>query len=83
MKPEIKQYVENQLVRAEARLAHYVGEGTWKYPNRPVYYRVKKYVDDFLAGQREVRWIIIPGLRGVGKTTRARRFSLSFEAGKG
>ncbi len=78
MKPEIRQYVENQLVRAEARLAHYVGEGSWNYPNRPVYYRVKKYVADFLDGQREVRWIIIPGLRGVGKTTTVAQTYFSF-----
>jgi len=69
MKEEIKLYIVNQLKRSEDRLAPYVKEGTWLYARRPVYYRIEKHIKNFLAGSREVRWVIVPGLRGVGKTT--------------
>lgn len=69
MKPEAAQYVTNQLSRAEDRLRPYVRSGTWVYPKRPVFYRIDKYIRDFVEGDREARWAIIPGLRGVGKTT--------------
>ena len=36
---------------------------------RHLVFRIEKYVKDFLAGERDVRWVVIPGLRGVGKTT--------------
>jgi len=41
--------------------------------HRRTYIRIKKYVDDFIMGEKlgniENRLIILPGLRGVGKTT--------------
>ena len=34
------------------------------------YYKIKKHLDDFLSGKNiENRFIVMPGLRGVGKTT--------------
>ncbi len=40
---------------------------------RRAYFRIKKYADDFLSGEKRVnssnRLVILPGLRGVGKTT--------------
>jgi len=34
------------------------------------YYKIKRYLDDFLADKNvENRFIVMPGLRGVGKTT--------------
>ena len=47
----------------------YARRGTWLYPRRPAFFRVEKYINDFLLGKFESRWVIIPGLRGVGKTT--------------
>ena len=39
--------------------------------HRLIYSRIKEYVDEFLAGEKESynRVIVMPGLRGVGKTT--------------
>ncbi len=68
-KPEVTLYITNQLARASDRLKPYTGRGTWEYSKRPVYYRIDKYIKDFAGGERESRWIIVPGLRGVGKTT--------------
>ncbi len=36
---------------------------------RDGYYRIEGYVDEFLNGSKENRFIIMPGLRGLGKTT--------------
>lgn len=36
---------------------------------RTGYFRIKKYIDNFLEGNNENRFIVMPGLRGVGKTT--------------
>ncbi len=33
------------------------------------YFIIKEYLDDFLNGQYENRFLVMPGLRGVGKTT--------------
>ncbi|HOK56823.1 MAG TPA: ATP-binding protein [bacterium] len=39
------------------------------YPKRSAFPIFKKYIQDFLKFNSEPRWIIIHGLRGVGKTT--------------
>ncbi|MBU0760367.1 MAG: AAA family ATPase [Nanoarchaeota archaeon] len=60
---EAPQFVENQLKVKGSYL-----------PHRRVYSRLKMHVDDFLLGEGmggkiSNRLIILPGLRGVGKTT--------------
>lgn len=68
---EILKYVQNQLVQAPFRLKTYTqDEQGNKYPHRNLYGEVDKFFRDFLhePGVQD-RWIIIPGLRGVGKTT--------------
>ena len=46
-------------------------KGVFRY--RRAYFRIKKYVDEFLMGEQlgniTKRLVILPGLRGVGKTT--------------
>ena len=69
MKLEAELYVRNQLVRAPDRLKPYVKKDGWSYAKRPGFYRIDKYVKNFLEGGQESRWVIVPGLRGVGKTT--------------
>ncbi len=68
---EILKYVQNQLVQAPFRLKSYTqDEQGKKYPQRNIYIKVDKYFRDFLhIPSAQDRWIIIPGLRGVGKTT--------------
>jgi uncharacterized protein len=68
---EILKYIQNQLVRAPYRLRSYAqNEQGKKYPQRNIYVKVDKYFRDFLHRENiQDRWIIIPGLRGVGKTT--------------
>ena len=68
---EIIKYVQNQLVQAPFRLRSYVqDEQGKKYPQRNIYLKVDKYFRDFLFNpSARDRWVIVPGLRGVGKTT--------------
>ncbi len=40
-----------------------------KFKRRNTFFKLKKYADSFLEGNDENRFIIMPGLRGVGKTT--------------
>src|SRR3990167_4538293 len=68
---EILKYVQNQLVQAPFRLKSYTqDEQGRKYPQRHIYIKIDKYLRDFLhSPNARERWVIIPGLRGVGKTT--------------
>lgn len=70
MKTEVIQHIQEQMSRGEARLLPYVFKsGSFTYPERHIVVKIKKYVRDFQKGIREKRWIVVPGLRGVGKTT--------------
>lgn len=70
MNPILLSYVQNQLVRVEQRLhANTIDARGKKYPRRHIYKKIRQHVDDFIAGESLTRWVVIPGLRGVGKTT--------------
>jgi hypothetical protein len=68
---EILKYTQNQLVQAPFRLRTYTqDENGKKYPQRDVFIKIDKYLRDFLHNpEARDRWVVIPGLRGVGKTT--------------
>lgn len=40
-----------------------------KFNHRSAFFKLKKHVNNFIEGNEENRFIIMPGLRGVGKTT--------------
>jgi len=76
---QVNQYLQNQLNRAPSLLRTYTqDEQGNKYLTRNMFIRVEKLVNDFIAGQREVRMVSIPGLRGVGKTTLLAQLFLQF-----
>ena len=68
--PQIQNYVARQLTEQAKilRLSAYDRKGA-KRPRRKFYPRMEAHVNNFLKGGEEPRWITIPGLRGVGKTT--------------
>lgn len=45
---------------------------------RNIYLRIEKLIDDFIAGEKEIRIVSVPGLRGVGKTTLLAQIYLKF-----
>ncbi|MBI2410671.1 MAG: ATP-binding protein [Candidatus Kerfeldbacteria bacterium] len=70
MKIQITQYIQEQLVRAQDRLrANTVSSVGIVYPERHIFITLKKKIHDFYANVSQERWVVIPGLRGVGKTT--------------
>lgn len=80
MRTEILTYVQNQLVRGIDRLKPYTQTDTgFIYPSRHIYIKIEKYLKEFLGRGRENRWIIVPGLRGVGKTTVLAQLYLNYK----
>ncbi len=70
MKEQILNYVQNQIAQAPPRLRGHVTDPAGKaYPQRHIYRKLEKHLEDFIAGQTEQRWLVVPGLRGIGKTT--------------
>ena len=65
---QIKNYVARQLTEQEKILSLYVQSNGKKHPRRYFFSRIEKHIESFLT-KGSPRWITIPGLRGVGKTT--------------
>jgi predicted AAA+ superfamily ATPase len=72
-KDQLVKYTLTKLAEAPQLVKNHLEEGGRTLKYRGAYFRVKKYVDDFLRGENlgniSRRLIILPGLRGVGKTT--------------
>lgn len=76
---QVNQYLQNQLNRAPSLLKTYTqDEQGNKYLTRNMFIRVEKLINDFIRGEKEVRMVSIPGLRGVGKTTLLAQLFLEF-----
>ena len=71
MEENVTDYIQRQLALGKQRLRRYViSSGGRVYPKRYIYVKTEKYLKTFLDGNTdEKRWVIIPGLRGTGKTT--------------
>lgn len=66
----ISGYIIDALGRAEGRLGQKVFERSGEQlEQRDDLARIFTIIDDFRSGGRHVRWLVLPGLRGVGKTT--------------
>lgn len=66
----ISGYIIDAIGRAEDRLGQKVFERSGeRLEQRDDLARIFALIDDFRAGRRQVRWLVLPGLRGVGKTT--------------
>ncbi len=68
-KKEIVSYLLAKLAEAPLLAKEKTQENGKKYKYRRAYFRVKKYIDEFLADKDNNRIVMLPGLRGVGKTT--------------
>ncbi len=62
-------YIYAKLSEAPAISKDYIEKSGIPYNYRLAFYRIKKYLDDFIMGDDENRFLVMPGLRGVGKTT--------------
>ena len=70
MNQDLIQYLQKQILTTDDRLKHFthslIGE---KHPSRFLYVKLQQYINDFLNKKSSNRMVIIPGFRGVGKTT--------------
>jgi len=62
-------YVYAKLTEAPALAKQYTEIKGEPLRYRKEYYRLQKGVEDYLQGKKENRFLLLPGLRGVGKTT--------------
>jgi predicted AAA+ superfamily ATPase len=62
-------YLYAKLREAPKLSQDYIKRDGKLYQHRKAYYRIKEHIDDFINGDDENRFLIMPGLRGVGKTT--------------
>lgn len=69
-KDKIVIYLQEQIAKAEFRVQGYVFDDKNKpNPTRSRYLLLQKYLNDFIGGNTGIRWIVLTGFRGVGKTT--------------
>ena len=69
-KGALETYIKRAISLAPDRLRHYIVDVRGKpLFYRCIFYRIQKLLNDFLSKRSENRWILLPGLRGTGKTT--------------
>lgn len=70
MNRDVTEYLQRQMALGRQRLRRYIAAANGRvYPQRYIFVKTQQYLNDFLAGHQNKRWVIIPGLRGTGKTT--------------
>ena len=75
---ELQEYIQAQIVQSPKRLKGLVNDMQGKpLFKRSVFLVLQKYVTDYLKKGSEPRIIVMPGLRGTGKTTLLAQLFLS------
>lgn len=70
MTPEVKQFLVEMLVQSPVSALEWMKANTADSGvQRRAYLDIRQHVTQFLAGRTSREWLIMPGLRGTGKTT--------------
>ena len=69
MKDLQKIYIKNQILTMPMKVNHELTYKNRKFNKRSDYDNIIKYVDKFIEGENLNRFLVLPGLRDVGKTT--------------
>ncbi len=70
MNQELLHYLQNQIRTTGERARRFTHDTEGNaYPQRFMYVKLKQYIDDFLSKKSMAKMVVIPGFRGVGKTT--------------
>ena len=74
----LQEYIQTQIVQSQNRLKGVVND-IQDNPlfKRSIFFDLQKYATDFLKKRNEPRIIVMPGLRGTGKTTLLAQLFLS------
>ena len=62
-------YIRNQILTMPMKVNHELSYKNKKFNRRSDYYNIIDYIDKFLKGESINRFLVLPGLRDVGKTT--------------
>lgn len=68
-KERLQSYVRRQIELCDELLGSKIKVGGKTLKTRNIYIKICEYIKSFKGGKSDRRWIIIPGLRGTGKTT--------------
>lgn len=68
-KEDLLDYIQARLRDGPRLSRDYVYRNETKLKHRNAFFKLEKHIDDFQEGRNENRFIFMPGLRGVGKTT--------------
>jgi len=80
MNQELLQYLQQQIRTTDDRLRRFTHSPDGKrHPKRFMFVKLKQYIDGFLTKKSENRMVIIPGFRGVGKTTLMSQICIEYE----
>lgn len=64
-----RKYVERQMSLSEDKIENWISQDEKKKPKRSIFNPVAKEIENFLDHKQQKSVIVIPGLRGIGKTT--------------
>ena len=64
-----KTYIRNQILTMPMKVNHELSYKNKKFNRRSDYYNIIDYIDKFLKGESINRFLVLPGLHDVGKTT--------------
>lgn len=64
-----KTYIRNQILTMPMKVNHELSYKNKKFNRRSDYYNIIDYIDKFLKEESINRFLVLPGLRDVGKTT--------------
>ena len=65
----LKSYIQRQIELCDEILGSKIRVGGRTLKTRNIYVKICEYINNFKSRKSDRRWIIIPGLRGTGKTT--------------
>jgi hypothetical protein len=70
MTQELLQYLQQQIRTTDERLKRFTHSLDGKeYPKRFIFTKLQQYINDFISKRSNNKLVVIPGFRGVGKTT--------------
>ena len=65
----ISNFIDETLREIPNALNDYVSDENGKYSTRREFNEITQYINNFIEGKKRKRFILLPGIRGVGKTT--------------
>lgn len=69
-KRKLQSFLQERIAQTDFKVRAYVfDENNIKNPSRNCFVKINMFLKNFIKGDTAVRWITMPGFRGVGKTT--------------